>query len=104
MRLLWFIIIFLIAFLCCSPAVKADCIRQITVQELTYRSNPNIFQKVVSPYKKGEKKEIWINCDLFDSIKVGDELSDPGDPVDRIRLFSGDNGVLERKRYLVIKK
>lgn len=84
--------------------VHADCIKQIKVQEVTYRSNPNTFKKVGEPYKKGDKKEIWINCDLYDNIKVGDELTEPGDPVDRISLFSNDNGVLERKRYIVLKK
>lgn len=99
MKLLLALIIFIIAV----PA-QGDCIREITVQEMFYRSNPNPFTKVLEPYKKGDKKEIFIDCDLYAKIKVGDELSEPGDNVDRIRLFSNDRGLLERKRYLVLKK
>jgi hypothetical protein len=104
MRLFILVLVFLLLYFCNIPSVKADCIKQITVQEVTYKSNPNTFKKVENQYVKGEKKEIWINCALFDNIKVGDELMEPGDPVDRIRLFSKDNGVLERKRYIVLKK
>lgn len=92
-------------FLLLMPNLShADCIREITVQEYKYRSNPNPFQKVKEPYTKGEKKNVFIDCELYKDIKVGDELTEPGDNVDRIRLFSGDNGVLERKRYKVLKK
>lgn len=103
-RLVFIIILILIFLLAFAPVVNAECLKQISVQEVTYRSNPNVFQKVVSPYIKGEKKKVWIDCELYDSVKVGDELAEPGDPVDRIRLFGGDNGVLERKRYIVLKK
>lgn len=104
MRFLTVIVLFLIFLFFNIAEVHADCIKQILVREVTYKSNPNIFQKVIRPYTQGEKKEIWISCDLFSTIKVGDELTEPGDPVDRIKLLGGDNGVLERKRYIILKK
>lgn len=104
MRLLILVIIFLIISFLNIRVVHADCVKQIKVQEVTVKSNPNAFKKVENERVKGDKKEIWINCDLYDNIKVGDELTEPGDPVDHIRLFSRDNGVLERKRYIVLKK
>lgn len=94
----------IIIFLLYSTQLFADCIKQIKVQEVIVKSNPNVFQKIINPKIKGIEKEIWINCDLYDQVKVGDELTEPGDPVDRIRLFSSDRGVLERKHYIVIKK
>lgn len=99
-------LVLLILLLLPNPVLGAesDCVREISVQEVFYRSNPNPFIKVTEPYRKGDKKQIMIDCQLYSQISVGDELSEPGDNVDRIRLFSGDKGVLERKHYLVLKK
>lgn len=105
MRLLFYITLILVLF-CLAVPCSADCERQITVQEVYHRSNPNIFRKVLEPFKKGETKKVFVDCELYKSISIGDELTDKDTDVTAIRLFSSsrDGGVIERKRYKVIRK
>ena len=103
---LFFYIAFIFFLFCLSVPCSADCERQITVQEVYHRSNPNIFRKVLEPFKKGDTKKVFVDCELYKKIDVGDELADKDTDVTAIRLFSSekDGGVIERKRYKVIRK
>ena len=99
-KLILFVSLWLIPLYCSAN----DCLREIKVKEILVRSNPSLLHKIKDKIKDGETKMVFISCDLYKTVKVGDELQAPGDPVDRIRLFSKDNGVIERKRYIVLSK
>lgn len=96
---------YILLFLIINQALgQTDCQREILVQELIIRSHPNPFVKVLNSTQLGNKSHIFIDCDLYKNISEGDILVDPNITVERFRLFSKDNGVLEKKKYKVLKK
>ncbi len=83
-------------------ALSEECTKKIRVQEYIVKTNPNPFVKVKDPKTKGDKKEILISCELYESIKEGDTLEST--EIERFRLFSKDRGYLEKKQWEVLKK
>ena len=81
-----------------------ECSKEILVKVVYVRSNPSLLVKVTDKIKPAETKKVLIDCSLHKNIQVGDELTEPGDPVESFRLFSKDKGYLQRKHYIVLEK
>lgn len=99
MKLVVFLIFWMIPNLC-----SAECLKEITVKVVYVRSNPSLLAKVKEKVKPAETKKVLIDCSLHEKVKIGDELTEPGDPVESFRLFSKDQGYLQRKHYIVLEK
>lgn len=85
-------------------SADGECVKEVYVQVIYKRSNPNPFVKVQEPEKLGEKKNVTVSCELYKNIEVGDLLKNKDEEVSRFRFGSGDGGILEREYFKVLKK
>lgn len=104
MRLFLIIFIIIIFLIPTITSANEDCLKEVYVQVIYKRSNPNPFVKVKEPERLGDKKTVTVSCDLYKTIEVGDLLKNKDEEVSRFRFGSNDGGVLEREYFKVLKK
>lgn len=85
-------------------SAEDDCQKEVYVQVIYKRSNPNPFVKVQEPERLGDKKKVTVSCDLYKTLEVGDLLKNKDEDVSRFRFGSSDGGILEREYFKVLKK